>query len=676
MTTMGHDTLAGISPALGQRPARALLAPALAGLCLLTGAAIAAPAGISDDAPTQPLVQQTLESDGLQLDIKLSPAARDRDALRAEQSVDLELRFSYADTGEPLIGAYPAAWLDRLADENAELNQSICKRTVGKHLEGGLMSAAEVDFNEYLVLTLDTADSVSVIDPRFGFGGSRLLSRIELGAAGADWTLDPAGNWLFVAVPEKGSVAAIETATWKIQTQFRVGANPRRLGVQPDGAWLWIGHDGDAGKGPGVTVIDARGFRELMHFDTGSGPHDFTFSDDSRYAFVVNRSDNTVSVISIAGREIVATVETGRVPTSVAWSERDGMAWVAHADGTLAVVDPERGEVDAVLDVAVDHEIPALGRVLFAPGGRFAFVPVPGGDEVHIVDSARREIVRSVSVGENPVEIAFSDQLAYVTHLNSSLVFGISLTGLDDPDGKTRAIEIPIGRGATASDTRPFGTRGVVQAPGGSAMLFAHAEDRAVYYYMEGMAAPAGSFTTSRMHARAVLVLDRSLSEREPGVYVANARLGRAGPHHLSVFIDSPRWTGCIPVTINTNPDLEAKRLAARPLTVELLPGKREFVLGEPLRVEVRLRETLTEEMVEGADDAIALAVLAPGVKQRRIPLEELGDGVYALEFEPSDPGVWYLSFASASNGLGFGKSPFLTIQVVEPPEETEGSAP
>ena len=47
-----------------------------------------------------------------------------------------------------------------------------------------------------------------------------------------------------------------------------------------------------------------------------------------------------------------------------------------------------------------------------------------------------------------------------------------------------------------------------------------------------------------------------------------------------------------------------------------------------------------------------------------------------AAHLEPSDPGVWYLSFASAENNLGFGKSPFLTIRVTEPPMDSDGGAP
>ena len=113
MTNTGHNPIAGDPPANGQAHARAPLAHVLAGLCLLTGAALAAPAGTPNDTPIDPVVQQSLESDGLKLDIAISPAVHGRDALRAEQSVNLELRFSYADTGEPLIGAYPAAWLDR-----------------------------------------------------------------------------------------------------------------------------------------------------------------------------------------------------------------------------------------------------------------------------------------------------------------------------------------------------------------------------------------------------------------------------------------------------------------------------------------------------------------------------------------------------------------------------------
>ncbi|MCA1778678.1 MAG: YncE family protein [Xanthomonadaceae bacterium] len=582
---------------------------------------------------------KVIESGGLRVEATLKPLAESADGLQAEDPVELSLDFRYADSGEPLIGAYPAAWLDLLAGDVDGSDETTCRQAIAQRVGGGLMSASEVDFNEYLVLTLDNEASVSVVDPRFSFGGSRLLARVPLDAPGVDARLD-------------------------------VGRQPGRMAIQPDGAFLWVTHGADGGQATGgVTVVDTRGLRILRQIETGTGPHDIAFSDDNRRVFVVNRGEQTVSVLSVAELRHLGDVKTGRFPTSVAWSKAGGLAWVAHADGTLAAIDPETLAVSARINPYPESPPSRLGRVSFEAQGRFAFVPAPDSRHVHIIDTARQQLIRTVEVEESPIEIGFSDQLAYVAHLGSPIVMALSLEGLDDPDGNTVAIEIPIGQGPTASAARPFGTASVVPAPGAAAMLFAHGADRAVYYYMEGMAAPMGSFTTSRLEARALMVLDRSLREQQPGLYTGKAGLGRPGTHQLALFLDSPRWMGCFQVEVARNPELEARRLQRQPLVVELLPGQRQARPGQSLTIEVRLSDPNSGEPVSGIQDALGLTVLSPGVWQQRHDLAELGDGRYQLTFEPPESGVYYVSFASASRGLGFGKSPFVTVHVgTEPP--------
>ena len=49
----------------------------------------------------------------------------------------------------------------------------------------------------------------------------------------------------------------------------------------------------------------------------------------------------------------------------------------------------------------------------------------------------------------------------------------------------------------------------------------ANPADQAIYYYMEGMLAPMGSFNNYRREPKAVLIVDRSLRERAGRVFDA-----------------------------------------------------------------------------------------------------------------------------------------------------------
>ena len=62
--------------------------------------------------------------------------------------------------------------------------------------------------------------------------------------------------------------------------------------------------------------------------------------------------------------------------------------------------------------------------------------------------------------------------------------------------------------------------------------------DKAIYYYREGMAAPMGHFKNFKVEPRAVMVVDRSLREVEPGVYSTDVKLTRSGQFDVPFFLD------------------------------------------------------------------------------------------------------------------------------------------
>ena len=51
--------------------------------------------------------------------------------------------------------------------------------------------------------------------------------------------------------------------------------------------------------------------------ETGSGAHGVVVDRDGRHAFVTNTYANTVSVLDVGERKVVATVQVGRGPNGV-----------------------------------------------------------------------------------------------------------------------------------------------------------------------------------------------------------------------------------------------------------------------------------------------------------------------------------------------------------------------
>ena len=89
---------------------------------------------------------------------------------------DVRFQFSISDTltKNGLSGAFPAAWMDPVPNEDND-----CTKKVATFITGSILSQPELNLNVYYVLTLNAEPTISVVDPLFGYGGSQLLALIE-----------------------------------------------------------------------------------------------------------------------------------------------------------------------------------------------------------------------------------------------------------------------------------------------------------------------------------------------------------------------------------------------------------------------------------------------------------------------------------------------------------------
>jgi DNA-binding beta-propeller fold protein YncE len=77
---------------------------------------------------------------------------------------------------------------------------------------------------------------------------------------------------------------------------------PQDVKLSPDGRLFYVA---DMTRG-GVWLIDAKRFRRVGFIPTGAGAHGLYASRDSRYLYVSNRGEGSVSVISFTKRKAVA----------------------------------------------------------------------------------------------------------------------------------------------------------------------------------------------------------------------------------------------------------------------------------------------------------------------------------------------------------------------------------
>ncbi|EPX62745.1 hypothetical protein D187_008933 [Cystobacter fuscus DSM 2262] len=571
---------------------------------------------------------------------------------------EVRLRMTDASSGLPLRGLSPSAWMDlgHLLSDKADVQQE-CKDRVGVYLKGLVGIRPLIDLNSYYLLVLNKDPSISVIDPVVGMTGkTSLYTTVVLERPGADWVKSLDQKRLYVSMPRAGAVAVVDANVFRVEARVQAGEEPTRVALQPDGHYLWVGNDASEPARSGVTVIDTQTLKPAATIATGRGHHEIVFSSDDRYAFVSNRDEGTISVISIARLEKVKDLKAGPLPISLAYSPLSRVLYVADGkEGTVTAFDGARLEEVARLSAR-----PGLGPMRFSQDGRWGLIVNPAEHVVYVVDAAENQFVHGIPVSGQPYQVSFTRAFAYVRLLDSERVEMINLSTLGR--GKQPTVQ---GFAAGQSAPKLAGdlslADSITQASTEAAVFVASPSDNTTSFYMEGMNAAMGSFGNYGHNARAVQVVDRSLSEVEPGVYSARLRLPVAGRYDVALLLDAPRVLHCFQVEAKANPALK-KALGA--LEIEYLDAPARLVVGQKPLLRFRLRDASTHQPATGLEEVKVLTYAAPGRQRAEVAARELGEGVY--EVEPSLPraGSYYLYVAVPELKLKYGDLPYRTLWV------------
>jgi hypothetical protein len=306
---------------------------------------------------------------------------------------------------------------------------------------------------------------------------------------------------------------------------------------------------------------------------------------------------------------------------------------------------------------------PGLLALRFTADGRWGFSANPLANEVVVFDASTNRIVHRLDIEGEPDQVSFGLQFAFVHAIGSADVTLIALDSLgkqESPVVKT----VPGGQQAPFADVAslPATAPMIVPTPDENTVLVANPSDKAIYFYTEGMNAPMGTFNNLRREMRAVLAVDRSLRETEPGVYAGYLRLPGDGDYDVAFHMSSPRVTHCFTVTAARNPALAA--LSAKPYRLEFLTEQNDFAAGDTARVQLQLRNPVTEQPISDVTDLQVQIFLVPGIWRVQQTAQPLGDGIYDVVVELPHPGIYYLHVASASLRARFNDLPSLALRV------------
>ena len=634
-----------------------------------TGLAQTNPGESSSGVRGQTPATQRIVREGIVVEFTIEPRAGGK-ATELVEGTEASVRFTITDgnTGQRLSNLHPAAWID-LKRVDPTPNDRRCREKIQSFLQSSFTHRADIDLNTYFILSLNHEPNISVIDPLAGFGGSKLFALVALKSPGEDWVMSSEQQRLFVASPSAADVAVIDTASWKVLANIGAGLNPTRIALQHDEKYLWVGNEGSEVAGSGVTVIDTASLKVVAHLDTGAGQHEIAFTDDDRYAFVTNKQSGTLSVIDVPKLTKIKEIKVGSLPAALAFSRLSKAVYVINeGDGDIVVIDAQRQAVVTRIKTRA-----GLKAIRFPPAGRFGFVVNHQANVVYVFDASTNKLLHTVSVGQAPDQVSFTRNYAYVRSTGDEFVTMINLAKVGTPGAEPDVTRFPAGEKAPQLSGYTSVADAVIAAPEEGAVLIANPVDKMIYYYMEGMAAPMGSFQNYRRDPKAVLVRDKGLRETSPGVYATSVTLTGHGKFDVAFLLDSPRLVNCFDAEIKENPELARQREV--PIRIEPLPAAPIAFAGTNYELTFKVLDARTNRPRSDLKDLGVLAFLTPGIWQERNWARQRADGSYEFSFVPPQAGVYYIFFQCPSLGVEFNQLQHLTL-VTKERKETPATPP
>ncbi|MFJ4109877.1 cytochrome D1 domain-containing protein [Pseudomonas sp. NPDC089758] len=605
--------------------------------------------------PADPQALHRLSRDGVTVEFEARPLAGSE--LREGAFANIRFKVTDQNSGQPLSGMAPGAWIDpaQAAPQESSRDQS-CKARVALFLKSSIGARPLLDLNSYFLLVLNKDASLTVIDPTVSVGGvTSTLARIELPGRPMDWVATADDKQVFVSIPERGEVAVIDTETFTRVANLEAGEMPLRVALQPDQRRLWVGNNSDDPAKGGVTVIDVHSRSMLKSFATGSGHHEIAFSADSRYAFVSNRDGGTLSIIDIPEMRLVNTLEVGPHPLAVAYSALSQAVYVSDgSEGTVRVYDARSHQLR--------HTVQAeqgLGPMRFSSDGRYGIVLNTLENQALVIDASTDRLIHRIPVAAEPYQLTFTKAYAYVRGLASSKVSMINLSSL----GEGRQ---PIVQGFDAGPAAPRQAGDLPLAQGLSvsrddnSVFVVNPVDNTTYFYTEGMNAPMSGYNNRGHQARAAIVIDRSLRELAPGVYGSTVKMPASGKFDVAFLLNQPQIIHCFSTDVAAVPDA-AKRKGAH---AEFIGLDQPMAQHRAITAKVRIFGDDGRPRV-GLDDLTLRYFLAPSSMPRNLRLEEVGEGVYQAALMLPEAGAWYLHVQSPSLGHKFAEENYTSLRVL-----------
>ena len=214
-----------------------------------------------------------------------------------------------------------------------------------------------------------------------------------------------------------------------------------------------------------VSLIDLSSKQTVGTIPTGVAPHEVAVSADGKVAVVTNYGNQqqpgqTLTVIDLPGKKPLKTIDLGeyRRPHGIFWLRGDEVAVTAEGNKALLIVDVKKGAVVAavVTDQNVSHMVAVAQK-----SGR-AFVANIGSGSVTAIDLKTRQKLADIQTGGGAegIDISPDQKEVWVTNRAANTVSVIDVASLkviatlESKDFPIRVKFVPGGKQTLVSNAR------------------------------------------------------------------------------------------------------------------------------------------------------------------------------------------------------------------------------
>lgn len=193
-----------------------------------------------------------------------------------------------------------------------------------------------------------------------------------------------------------------------------------------------------------VSIIDLEKREEVRKIKTGQNPHEIAVTPDGKKSYITCSLGNEINVIDNEEFEIVDRIEHEdfEFPHGVGLSEDRRDLYVASTYSSMIfIIDTSTDKIRKHFPTHQEHS----HMISLSPDGKEVYVPNIGSDNITVIDAEKEKVVNHFPVGEGPEGTAFhpESELLYVANQEDGTLYVID-TDIYEVEYKRRLGTTPI----------------------------------------------------------------------------------------------------------------------------------------------------------------------------------------------------------------------------------------